>query len=83
MFANLKAKGITFETRVKVIWRNPKGKIIKIDKAQGVDPTLQRWRHIGTEPVGADYKKAARERQPLPIDPHKNYGPADVCGTMA
>jgi hypothetical protein len=69
LFANLKAKGITFETHVKVIWQNPKGKIIKIDKARGVDPTLQRWTHIGSEPVGADYKKAARERQPLPTIP--------------
>ena len=38
LFANLKAKGITFETYVKVIWRNPKGKIIRIDKARVLIP---------------------------------------------
>jgi hypothetical protein len=69
------AKGITFETHVKVIWRNPKGKIIKIDKARGVDPMLERWTHIGSEPVGSDFKKAARERAPLPVDPRRSYGP--------
>jgi hypothetical protein len=49
------AKDITFETHVKVIWRNPKGKIIKIDKARGVDPMLERWTHIGSEPVGSNF----------------------------
>jgi hypothetical protein len=70
LFANLKAKGITFETHVKVIWRNPKEKIIRIDKARGVDPMLERWTHIGSEPVGSDFMKAARERaRPCPSIP--------------
>jgi hypothetical protein len=78
LFANLKAKGITFETHVKVIWRNPKEKIIRIDKARGVDPMLERWTHIGSEPVGSDFMKATRERAPLPVDPRRSYGPKMV-----
>jgi hypothetical protein len=74
LFGNLKAQGITFETHVKVIWRNPKGKIIRIDKARGVDPMLERWTHIGSEPVGLDFKNAARKRAPLPVDPRRSYG---------
>ena len=67
------------ETEVRVTYRDSKGKIIRILKAWGNDPTLQRFTHIGYEPVGARYKTAARERLPLAIDRLKNYAPAEVA----
>jgi hypothetical protein len=66
-----------YEVEIKVIHRNDKGRIVRIDKAWGTDPTLKRFTHIGSEPAGASYKKAMRERQPLPIDPQHHYTPAE------
>ncbi|MGA7928659.1 MAG: hypothetical protein WCA20_22020 [Candidatus Sulfotelmatobacter sp.] len=71
-----------YETIVRMIERDDAGKIVGILRATGTDPTLQRFLTYGREPVGADYKKVARERKPLPIDPHGVYGPADVAAFL-
>jgi hypothetical protein len=71
-----------YEVEVRVVVRNDQGKIVRIDKTWGNDPTLQRFTHIGSEPVGARYKKEMRERLPLPIDPHRNYTPGDVSNIL-
>lgn len=73
LFGNLKAQGITFETHVKVIWRNPTGKIIRIDKARGVDPLLERWTHIGSSRWGGTSRMPLGSA-PLPVDPRRSYG---------
>jgi hypothetical protein len=73
---------VKVETEVRVICRDDTGKIIRILKAWGNDPMLRRFTHIGLEPVGAQYKKAARERPPLPIDAHKHYTPAEIAGIL-
>jgi hypothetical protein len=71
-----------YEVEITVTHRNDAGKIIRVDKAWGNDPLLQRFTHIGSEPAGARYKKAMRERQPLPIDPTKNYCPGEVSAIL-
>jgi hypothetical protein len=73
---------VKYEVEVRVAYRNDAGKIVRIDKVTGTDPILQRFLTYGSEPVGARYKQAARERPPLPIDPHKNYGPKDVAAFL-
>lgn len=72
-----------FETQVRVVYRDEKsGKIVRVLKAWGSDPLLRKFTHFGEEPVGADYKKRARERQPLPIDPLKLYSASEVAAIL-
>lgn len=73
---------MTYEVEIRIIHRNDRGKIVRIDRAWGNDPLLQRFTHWGGEPIGAEYKKAQRMRKPLPIDPLKMYLPGEVASIL-
>src|ERR1035441_4112865 len=75
-------KNVTYEVEVKTVVRDEKGKIRRILRVWGSDPTLQRFTHFGEDPPREEFKKAARRRQPLSIDPFKNYTPAEVAGIL-
>src|ERR1017187_8669460 len=73
---------MTYEVKVRTVVRDEKGRIRRIFCVWGCDPTLQRFTHIGDEDLREEFKKAARRRQPLSIDPFKNYTPAEVAGIL-
>jgi hypothetical protein len=69
LFANLKAKGITFETHVKVIWQNPKGKLSRSIKPGGLIPRFSGGRTLAVNPWVQTIKRPHESASPFPTIP--------------